>query len=591
VSEGRDIPCIHLGTATTSHPCNCAGGRGRTTTLHGCGIHKECGPDPAAPPRGKKWCRTCSDYQSAIREIVPGVIDPLQDPELQGRPKSWVASAEVQAVRIAALRQLASMNITAPHRTGGYGVITCGGGIYWPGIVVAVKILRTTGSTLPVEVWHRRDEAVDSSQLDGIPNVAVRCLEDHIEKLPPGQRPRIYGPGRGWETKTLAMVYSDFRRVLFIDADAYCVEDPAPMFAHLDSAPFAYWSDLDSTENNVKGPAHGIESEALRQKGVRGEAGWVIPPVQGGQLLIDLEAGWRFFVVTHWMNQHSDYFYSHQFGDQDSWRAALAVTGTPYVHFGRAHWDRIAFVCHSPEDRKPYVVHRCRAKLSITSKTPTNHKLPKEAEVMATLESVRVVESMEAAFTRVYTSGTWGANASSGAGSRGAELSKYVDILSTLLTMCGAIRVDDIGSGDGAVIAAMVMRMKSVEFVGYEVYGPATERGIPGATVVKADVTADGWVDTLGKFDGVRVCTVKDVFHHWPTASIETFLSTLLNAKLWDWVIVTNDRTQGTNTDCPLGGYRGLDPTMKPLSAFADKVAGRIDYNHKAVVIYRGGRA
>ena len=86
-----------------------------------------------------------------------------------------------------------------------------------------------------------------------------------------------------------------------------------------------------------------------------------MPPVQGGQFAIHMRHFWREFVLAHWLNQHSDFSYFHHYGDQDSWRVSLTVTGGAYKVIGRAKWDDIAFICEA-EDR-PLVVHRCRSKL------------------------------------------------------------------------------------------------------------------------------------------------------------------------------------------------------------------------------------
>jgi hypothetical protein len=95
--------------------------------------------------------------------------------------------------------------------------------------------------------------------------------------------------------------------------------------------------------------------------------------------LIDVEQFSREAMLAHWINQHSDYFYRHQFGDQDSWRVALAATGQAHHVIAPARWERLAFVCGWRG--ADYIVHRCRAKLFPDRLPRRWDGLPREAEV------------------------------------------------------------------------------------------------------------------------------------------------------------------------------------------------------------------
>jgi hypothetical protein len=243
-----------------------------------------------------------------------------------------------------------------PGPLAGDGLVICGEGRYWPGIVVAVRLLRSCGSDLAVQVWHN---GTIGKELDDVPGVTLVDAAAVREAHPA----RIL---RGWEIKTYAILHSGFRRVLFLDADAYCVIDPRLLFTMLDDFPFAFWEDFPRCRQNVHWSWYVI-------------AGNHVPPVQGGQLLLDVERFWRETILAHWLNQHSDYFYRHQFGDQDSWRVALAATGGAYRAIAPARWDRLAFVCgYSGVD---YIVHRCRAKLFPDRLPRRWDGLPQEAEV------------------------------------------------------------------------------------------------------------------------------------------------------------------------------------------------------------------
>lgn len=230
------------------------------------------------------------------------------------------------------------------------GIIYVGGGKYWPGIVVGVRMLRELGCTIPVQVWYRGDhEPINPADVEGL-GVWLRDADRMARERKDN---RVLSPNEfagGWETKLYALTHTCFDQVLFLDADAYCVRDPSPLFDYLSPAePFAFWSDLPRMESSV----------AWDRVYPHGPGG--VPTVQGGQLLIDRRHGAKLVNAAHWMCQHSDYYFAHLYGDQDTWRVGLAAEACGWRCFGPADWEDVAFVCR---DRgKPFIVHRCQAKL------------------------------------------------------------------------------------------------------------------------------------------------------------------------------------------------------------------------------------
>lgn len=212
----------------------------------------------------------------------------------------------------------------------GSGVVIVGGGCFWPGIVVSIRMLRETVSDLPVQVWHRgRHEPVRDGDVVGL---GVELID---------------GTGKakhGWGMKTAALLGCPWENVLYLDADAYVVENPDPL--PYSPAGFAFWS--ESAENVQWGKVWPA-----------GPAG--VPPIQGGQLAINRRKIWRELNLAHWLNQHSDFYYDYMFGDQDCWRVAFAATGTPWQCLGKAEFRNPAYVCSW--EGKPLIVHRCKGKL------------------------------------------------------------------------------------------------------------------------------------------------------------------------------------------------------------------------------------
>jgi len=308
--------------------------------------------------------------------IVPGLIDPIQTPDVWPPTVDHRRGEPSRLAHLAAFREvLAGASEHEPEILATRAIVWVGGGKYWPGIVAGVRLLREVGCTLPVQVWHRGScEPVEASDVAGL-GVEVIDLDVMSEvcgdnRITPGNPER-----GGWEAKLYALTHTVFEQVLFLDADAYCVTDPTPLFDLLSPGePFAFWSDLPETEKNVKW-------DRVWPDGSNG-----VPTVQGGQLLIDRRHAHRLLAVAHWLCQHSDYYFCWMYGDQDAWRVALAAGACGWRHLGCAQWLDVAFVCG--HGSREYIVHRCQSKLFSGTNPKRCNGLPKEARVFELFRSI-----------------------------------------------------------------------------------------------------------------------------------------------------------------------------------------------------------
>lgn len=278
----------------------------------------------------------------------------------------WPPTVELRRDPASVARHLAGLReVVAGGPT--RGVIYVGGGRYWPGIVIGVHMLRAAGCSLPVEVWHRGDhEPVNPADVAGL---GVRIIDiDALGRVLDDNRvdtPDEYAGG--WEAKLYAITHTQFDQVLYLDADAYCVANPASLFEMLNISPFVFWHDL---------PAMG---RTISWGRVWPAGAGPVPTVQGGQLVIDRRRAARLIRVAHWICQHSDYYFGSMYGDQDAWRVALAATGHDHLCLGAADWERPAFVCRLAG--VPLVVHRCQDKLYLDPLRGWHEHLPGEAGV------------------------------------------------------------------------------------------------------------------------------------------------------------------------------------------------------------------
>jgi hypothetical protein len=543
--------CRHLG-APTGEQVRCETCVNTRLKVFTCGIHTTCTIEkPGAGVPGR--CQGCTAYAapeppaSPAMDLWPGVPDPLPEPEQQPVPQGWASLPEVRDRHVRAFRELlARADLGTPVEAEGDGVVYCGGGRYAPMIAVAVKMLRDV-SDLPVQVWHR-GQGESPPDLAGLPGVTI---VDATTVLP---RPRIL---RGWEIKTLALLHCPWRRVLYLDADAYAVADPAPLLDLAGQNRFVFWKDLSGTAKNVKWPWYGLDGPGD------------VPQIQGGQLALDRVTFWRELMLAHWLNQHSDYFFSHQFGDQDSYRVALAATGGSSLNLGDAPWRGPAFVC--PVAGVPTVVHRCRGKLWGEGKDTAALHLPKEERVFDLLLGPAGT-SAAAVFGRIYETGGWGQGDLSGAGSTPPEARPYLDLINPLLRLAGWRRVVDLGAGDGRVLSGIDAKWR----VGVECV-PARPGWWREGEWHALDLDADRKKLPVGD-----VALLKDVLHHWPDALVTDWLNWARASGKWKAVLLTADCRQAHEKSTRLGGYRALDLSLRPLRAVPGlREVAR--YLHKAV--------
>lgn len=473
-----------------------------------------------------------------------------------------------------------------PSDDGGDGILYVGGGKYWPGIVVGIRLLRAMGCNLPVEVWHRGCEEVFPGDVKGLGDVEFHNIDQ--VSLRNGNDNRIanligeHSWRGGWEAKYYAFTHTAFDRFVFLDADAYPVAAPCSLFDELRGRGIAYWSDLPHTWGNTKWRHILPELE---------QVGNATPPVQGGHLVIDREKAWPALWAAHHICQHSDYYWQApgdpnrrlMFGDQDALRVAIAAGASSYRHIGPAEWRSTAFVCHV--GLKPVIVHRCQSKLfqPRDQHTPgdgrANYSLPLEAivwEHYADVVNKRPRPAPEV-FADIYRTKHWGDG--SGVGSSEAEVKPFAEWFNAWFKSKGYTSLVDLGCGDGRTASQLDVG----EYIGVDCVPDSARLSSQG--VLKGAIILDAYkdVDSIPSGD---VLLIKDVLHHWPSAMIREFLACLVGMRRsgsWSAILLVNDCHQrGGPQDCILGGYRALAPTMSPLNEFSHAV--EFSYLHKTVI-------
>lgn len=506
-----------------------------------------------------------------MQELLPGIPDPLFGQE---GPHSIGQCLQ-------ALQWLDRSATPYPGDDETDGMIICGGGKFWPGVVVAIRMLREY-SSLPVEVWHRAEEEIFPEDLADVPDVTIINADNIPHRLL-----------KRWEIKLLAMTHCRFRRIFYVDADAYPVADPQQFLDLLTGQRgIVFWSDFPNHATSIKWAD--VWPEALVATATQAPLAKTLPCVQGGQLAIDRRKFWHELVLAHWICQHSDYYFEKIYGDQDAWRVVLAITRGQFLHLGPAEWREYAFVCTL--SGQPMIVHRCMSKLlpiadlteGDTKLTAMHVFLPEEERVFHHLAyALRRHNDSAAIFASIYDKGLWnGVPGSSGDGSKAGETDPYLTAVNGVLRLTEARSVVDLGTGDGDIIRKIsAPDLQSV--VGVDCYAAHITR-LTGEIADRRFLCLDIF-EQREQLPEADVALIKDVLQHWTNRMIQTWLDWLVQSGKYRWIVLTNDANQlSPCQDTHLGGCRGLQPNWPPLKRFRPQTI--LTYQHKAVVLLVGNR-
>jgi hypothetical protein len=203
-------------------------------------------------------------------------------------------------------------------RFAGRGIVICAGGarLFTCAYVTIGVLRRVLGCRLPIEVWHLGPREIGPpmrrllEELDCVVIDALAVARDHPV--------RTLG---GWEMKPYALIHSRFREVLLLDAENLPVVDPAflfdlPQYAETGAL---FWPDVVRLR---------AEASIWDLTGVpyRSE-----PTFESGQVVVDKQRCWPALQLTLHMNEHSDFYYHHVYGDKDTFYIAWRRLGRPFA--------------------------------------------------------------------------------------------------------------------------------------------------------------------------------------------------------------------------------------------------------------------
>lgn len=209
-----------------------------------------------------------------------------------------------------------------PDELSGRGIVICGGGQrYFTCAWICIQMLRELGCTLPIELWYLGPKEMDARMRSLVEPLGVTCRDgrSHRKNSQPKAKPR--SPLGGFELKPYAILHSQFREVLFIDADNVPVRNPQYLFELPEYLEYGaiFW------------PDYGRLSRSREIWNVCGVSYRDEPEFESGQIVVNKLRCWEALQLTLWYNEHSDFFYKYIHGDKDTFHMAFRKVGQPYA--------------------------------------------------------------------------------------------------------------------------------------------------------------------------------------------------------------------------------------------------------------------
>ncbi len=209
----------------------------------------------------------------------------------------------------------------------GSGVVTVAGGRFLPPMITSIKMLRRSGSKLPVQVFlQSRGEYEAEVCEDFLPKLNAECyvIEDYLRKDAPFSIAHF-------QLKALAILLSSFESVVYLDSDCMPLHDPSNL---LSAEPYlstglVTWPDYwKATEDPVFYRIAGLPAFPT---GVPARA------TESGQLLVSKSKHITTLLLAAYYNVFGPGYYYPILsqgaigeGDKETFLAAAVVLGNPF---------------------------------------------------------------------------------------------------------------------------------------------------------------------------------------------------------------------------------------------------------------------
>lgn len=119
-----------------------------------------------------------------------------------------------------------SLTLHLQYIPGTKGIVSTAGGSYLPVLVISLRMLRWTGSKLPMEIFLADEDEYEEYICNVVlPSLNARCII--LSRILESSPTKI----EKYQFKPFAMLFSSFEEILFLDADAFPLEKPEHIFS------------------------------------------------------------------------------------------------------------------------------------------------------------------------------------------------------------------------------------------------------------------------------------------------------------------------------------------------------------------------
>lgn len=207
----------------------------------------------------------------------------------------------------------------------GQGIVMVGGGRFLRICLLSIRMLRRTGTTLPVELWMADYNEYDAKFCEEVSSLQVRCrvITDYLGET----------VIKRYQLKSFAMLLSSFAEILFLDADNFPVISVNDIFMRgsYTSSGAVIWPDYWAA----------TASPLLFQIVKRPQI--FMQTCETGQLMWNKQTHFTSLVLVCYYNFYGpDYFYplltlgAPGEGDKETFLLACQVMGHSYTFIDRA---------------------------------------------------------------------------------------------------------------------------------------------------------------------------------------------------------------------------------------------------------------
>ncbi|GAM89155.1 hypothetical protein ANO11243_071910 [Dothideomycetidae sp. 11243] len=178
-----------------------------------------------------RWSKIMYDHRPDVAKIelkqsAPSVGIPAKDASMRGLWQNLITNTEtdlliMQKAHAGFIKEL--NKVQEPGPWSGHGIVIVAGGRWFGTALTTIQMIRRLGSELPVEVFMKdEDEYEEYVCREFLPKLNAKCLV-MTDFLKTGKH---QWKASHFQLKVLALMFSSFQHVLFLDSDSMPITDP-----------------------------------------------------------------------------------------------------------------------------------------------------------------------------------------------------------------------------------------------------------------------------------------------------------------------------------------------------------------------------